>query len=65
MVYYRVGANTNLTVIHWMDNGMVQALSTFLGSELGDKIDRWSRKNQRVVHVQYPKIIYQYNKYMA
>ena len=62
---YRVDANTNTTVIRWIDNGMVQALSTIVGPELGEKIERWSSKKKQVVSVPCPEMIHQYNKHMG
>ena len=35
---YRVDINTNTTIMPCIDNGMVQALSTFVGPELRDQI---------------------------
>ena len=44
---------------------MVQALSTFVGLELDDGIQRWSSKEKKVVSVPCPEMIHQYNKHMG
>ena len=44
---YRVDINTNTTLIRWIGNGMVQALSTFVEPQLGDEIQRWSSKEKK------------------
>lgn len=62
---YRVDANTNTTVIRWIDNGMVQALSTFIGPEMGENIGRWSGKEKKVIDIPCPQIIHEYNKHMG
>ena len=37
---------------------MVQALSIFVGPELGDQIERWSSKEKEVVSVSCPQMIH-------
>ena len=44
---WRVDANREITVIRWYDNGVVQLASTFIGEELGNKVDRWSAKENK------------------
>ena len=44
---YRVDINTNTTLIRWIGNGMVQALSAFVEPQLGDEIQRWSSKEKK------------------
>ena len=62
---YRVDFNSNITVIRWMDNGVVQLASTFIGPSLGDPINRWSSKDKVVVKVSCPDMIHQYNMHMG
>ncbi|XP_047144804.1 piggyBac transposable element-derived protein 3-like [Hydra vulgaris] len=62
---YRVDFNSNITVIRWMDNGVVQLASTFIGPSIGDSINRWSSKDKVVVKVSCPDMIHQYNKHMG
>ena len=57
--------NTNITVLRWLDNGIVQLTSTFMGPELDDLVKRWDGKEKTMIEVQCPEIINQYNKYMG
>lgn len=57
--------NTNIRVLRWINNGMVQALSTFVGPELASEVNRWSGKEKKIVSVPCPTIIHQYTKYMG
>ena len=62
---FRIDANSNITVLRWLDNGLVQLLSTFIGPELGAPVKRWSGKEKKMVEVQCPAIINQYNQHMG
>ena len=62
---YRIDANSNITLIRWIDNGMVQAVSSFVGPSLGDDINRWSSKDKTIIKVPCPDIIHHYNKHMG
>ena len=52
-------------MLRWLDNGLAQLLSTFIGPELGAPVKRWSGKEKKMVEVQCPAIINQYNKHMG
>ena len=62
---FRIDANSNITVLRWLDNGLVQLLSTFIGPELGAPVKRWSGKEKKMVEVQCPAIINQYDQHMG
>lgn len=62
---YRVDLNSNVTVIRWLDNGLVQAASSFVGPSMGIDIDRWSSQDKKVIKVPCPELIHQYNKHMG
>ena len=60
---FQIDANSNTTVLRWLDNGLVQLLSSFIGPDLGAPVKRWSGKEKEMVEVQCPAIINQYNKH--
>ena len=60
-----IAANTNITVLRWLDNGFVQLISTFMGPELGDPVKRWDGQKKKMIEDQCPVIINQYNKHMG
>ena len=62
---FRIDANTNFIVLSWLDNGIVQLISRFMGPELGDPVERWDGKEKKMIEVQCPEIINQYNKHMG
>ena len=64
-VDFRIDANSNIIVLRWLDNGLVQLISTFMGSELGAPVKRWNGKEKKMIEVQCPAIINQYNKHMG
>ena len=51
--------------MRWLDNGLVQLISTFIGPELGVPVKRWNGKEKKMIEVQCPAIINQYNKHMG
>ena len=62
---FRIDANTNITVLRWLDNVIVQLTSTFMGPELGDPVKLWDGKEKKMIEVQCLEIINQYNKHMG
>ena len=44
---------------------MVQAISSFIGPDIGHVINRWYSKDKAIVNVSCPNIIHQYNRYMG
>ena len=51
--------------MRWIDSGMVQAISSFTGPDIGDDINRWSAKDKAITNVSCPNIIHQYNRHMG
>lgn len=62
---YRVDTNSNLVLVRWLDNGVVQLLSSFVGISGGDPVKRWSGKDKEKIDVPCPEIVHEYNKYMG
>ena len=62
---YLVDANSNITIVRWIDNGMVQAISSFIGPDIGDDINCWPAKGKAIINVFCPNIIHQYNRHMS
>ena len=51
--------------MRWVENGLVQAISSFIGPDIGDDINRWSAKDKAIINVSCPNIIHQYNRHMG
>ena len=62
---YVVDVNSNAVVVRWLDNGIVQLISTFVGPSMGNNITRWSGKETKLIEVECPEIVNQYNKHMG
>ena len=61
---YVVDVNSNAVVVRWLDNGIVQLISTFVGPSMGNNITRWSGKETKLIEVECPEIVNQYNKHI-
>ena len=62
---FRIDPNSNITVLRWLDNGLVLLLATFIGPELGAPVKRWIGKEKKMVEVNCPAIINQCDKHMG
>ena len=62
---YRVDANSGIMVLSWLDNGVVNLVTSFLGPSLGKPARRWSGKEKKIVEVPYPDVVHQYNTHMG
>ena len=60
---YVVDVNSNVVIVRWLDNGIVQLISTFVGPSMGNNITRWSGKETKLIEVECPEIVHQYNKH--
>lgn len=60
-----VDANSNTMVLRWLDNGLVQMVSSFIGNEEGGTVKRWSAKDKAKIDVPCPLIVIRYNKHMG
>jgi hypothetical protein len=48
-VDYRVDTKSNVVLVRWLDNGVVQLVSSFVGIENGVPVKRWSAKEKKKV----------------
>ena len=58
-------ANPNITLLRWLDSGLVQFISSFVGPEFGPTVRRWSGKEKKIAEVTCPEIVHQYNLHMG
>lgn len=56
-VDYRVDTKSNVVLVRWLDNGVVQLVSSFVGIENGVPVKRWSAKEKKKVDVPCPQIV--------
>ena len=64
-IEYRVNANSNIALVRWLDNGLVQLVSSFVGIGNGNPVKRWSAKEKKKIDVPCPQIVHEYNKHMG
>lgn len=62
---WRVDANRGITVIRWLDNGIVQLISSNVGNELGSPAKRWCAKDKKYTMISRPKMVEEYNLHMG
>ena len=62
---YRCDANSNIVILRWLDNGLVQLVSAHSGIDVGDDVQRWSGKDKKVIEVPCPNVVHDYNKHMG
>ena len=62
---YLCDINSNITVTKWLDNGVVQLLSTYVPVVYGEDVRRWSKTEKRIIDVKCPIVVHEYNKYMG
>ena len=62
---WRVDANSGITAIRWYDNGVVQLASTYIGHEQGNKVKRWSAKENKRIEIECPAMVEEYNTPMG
>ena len=60
-----VDANSNIVIIRWMDNGVVQLISNHIGKEDGTQAQRWSAKEKKFVTIPRPLMVEEYNMHMG
>ena len=60
-----VEANSGITVVRWMDNGIVQLISNYMSGEDGPAARRWCEKEREYVQIERPLIIHEYNIHMG
>ena len=61
---YRLDANSSITLLRWLKNGLIQLISSFVGPEFDPPVRRWSGKKKKIGEVTCPEIFHQYNLHM-
>ena len=54
---WRVDANSGTIAIRWYDNIVVQLASTYIGHEQGNKVKRWSAKENGTIEIEWLRSI--------
>ena len=62
---YRVGNNSGVIIVKWLDNNVVQLCSNFVGVCPVETIERWVKKDQARKEIPCPQIVKAYNKSMG
>ena len=60
-----VDVNSNIVIIRWMDNDIVQVISNHIGIECGSHARRWSAKEKKFISIPRPLLVEQYNMHMG
>ena len=60
-----VDANSNIVIIRWMDNGIVQLISNHIGKDDGSQAQRWSAKEKKFITIPRPLMVEEYNMHMG
>ena len=60
-----VDANTNITIVRWLDNGVVQLISNHIGIADGTPARRWSIKEKMFIDIPRPLVVEEYNMHMG
>ncbi|KAL2098379.1 hypothetical protein ACEWY4_007586 [Coilia grayii] len=55
----------HLKAVKWYDNRPVTLLSTFLGANPNSEVQRWDKKEKKIVHIRRPNIVSYYNRSMG
>ncbi|KAL1468327.1 hypothetical protein MTO96_041556 [Rhipicephalus appendiculatus] len=55
----------NIAAVKWLDNKPVHLVSSYIGSEPVDQVQRWSATTRSHVTVQQPAIVKEYNRFMG
>jgi hypothetical protein len=57
--------NSSISIVRWLDNGIVNLASTYLSEEPKVTVKRWSRNEKRVIDIGCPRIVQEYNTFMG
>ncbi|XP_065070858.1 uncharacterized protein LOC135695640, partial [Rhopilema esculentum] len=60
-----VDANSNVVIVRWMDNGVVQLISNYIGKDDGSKAQRWSAREKKFITISRPLMVEEYNLHMG
>jgi hypothetical protein len=62
---YRVSTTHNIAVVCWYDNSPVQLVSSYVACKPVTTVSRFSRQEKRIVNIQCPAIVKEYNSFMG
>lgn len=62
---FRCETNNNILAVKWYDNKAVHIISSFVGIEPVNTVQRWSVQEKKYVEVPRPYLVDRYNKYMG
>ena len=54
---WRVDVNSDITVIRWFDNGVVQLASSYVGNQNGNKVTRWLANENKKIEIECPAMV--------
>ena len=57
--------SSNITVVRWKDNKVVNAVSTFTGKQQIQQVKRYYHREKRRVNIEQPNVMNQYNMAMG
>lgn len=60
-----VDANSGISLIKWLDNGVVCVATSHIGTKCHDTVRRWSNKQKEHMEINIPEAIKQYNLHMG
>ena len=60
-----VSKSSDITIVRWQDNNVVNVASTFVGMGNIDKVKRWSKNDKAYIDVDCPEIIKYCNDFMG
>ncbi|CAK6970177.1 piggyBac transposable element-derived protein 2-like [Scomber scombrus] len=56
---------TELYAVKWYDNRSVTLLSTYVGAQPVSQVDRWDKRQKKIIKVPRPAIVSTYNQHMG
>ena len=59
-----VSKSSDITIVRWQDNNVVNVASTFVGMGNIDKVKRWSKMDKAYIDIDCPEIIKYYNDFI-
>ena len=62
---YCCDSNSGIIAVKWVDNGVINVASNFVGVEPIGKLERWCGKEKVRKNIPCPQIVQQYNKSMG
>lgn len=62
---FHVDANSGVCVLQWFDNRIMRVASTYYGAIPASDVQKWSRKEKRMITISRPFMILEYNQKMG